>query len=132
MVNMQPAASAHPRGIIRPIRLRWHTGACCDPPLGEPILVNLAAGRSARGRRLLRRAMGPGHNPLLAPLLVFGAGVVVAALYVAYILWPRWPDPPVAGNAPSLPIVVSGVAFNVEPAAIRVKVQRRPGVQERV
>jgi hypothetical protein len=38
----------------------------------------------------------------------------------------------VALNAPSLPIVISGVSFNIEPAAIRIKVQRRPGAQERV
>jgi hypothetical protein len=35
-------------------------------------------------------------------------------------------------DAPSLPIVVSGTAFNVEPAAIRMRVQRRPGAHERV
>ena len=72
------------------------------------------------------------HNPIMAPLLAFGAVVLLAALYVAYILWPRWPQGPVALNAPSLPIVVSGVTFNVEPAAVRVAVQRRPGVQQRV
>ena len=48
------------------------------------------------------------------------------------VLWPRWPQGPVALNAPSLPIVVSGVTFNVEPAAVRVAVQRRAGVQQRV
>src|SRR5262249_56024090 len=35
-------------------------------------------------------------------------------------------------DAPSLPITVAGVAFNLSPAAIRVPVQRRPGAQERV
>ena len=68
----------------------------------------------------------------LAPLLVFGAVVLSAALYVAYVLWPRWPDAPVALDAPSLPIVISGVTFNIEPAAIRMSVQRRPGAHERV
>lgn len=95
-------------------------------------MTNLAPGRTAAGKRSRRRSVSPAHNPLLAPLLVFGAVILVAALYVTYILWPRWPDTPVAVNAPSLPIVVSGVAFNIEPAAIRIKVQRRPGVQERV
>ena len=60
-----------------------------------------------------------GHNPLSGPLLLFGGAVVVAALYIAYVLWPRWPDVPVALNAPSLPIVVAGVNFNIEPAVIR-------------
>ncbi len=48
------------------------------------------------------------------------------------MLWPRWPDAPVALDAPSLPIVVAGAVFNIEPAAIRMNVQRRPGTQERV
>jgi hypothetical protein len=64
--------------------------------------------------------------------VVFGVVVLLAAFYVAYTLWPRWPQGPVSLHAPSLPIVVSGVTFNVEPAAIRVGVQRRPGVQQRV
>ncbi len=29
---------------------------------------------------------------------------LIAAAYVAYVLWPRWPDAPVALDAPSLPI----------------------------
>lgn len=73
-----------------------------------------------------------GHNPLAAPLLVFAAVLAAAALYVGYVLWPRWPDAPVALDAPSLPIVVAGTAFNIEPAAIRQAVQRKPGTQERV
>jgi hypothetical protein len=80
------------------------------------------------GRHRGRRA---GHNPLAAPLLVFAAVIVAAAGYVGYVLWPRWPDAP-ARDAPSLPIVISGTAFNIEPAAIRQAVQRKPGTQERV
>ena len=70
-----------------------------------------------------------GASPLTAPVLVFAAVTVVAAAYVAYVLWPRWPDSAVALDAPSLPIIVAGVFFNVEPAAIRMEVQRRPGTQ---
>jgi hypothetical protein len=72
------------------------------------------------------------HNPLAAPLMVFTAVGIAAALYVAYVLWPRWPEAQVALNAPSLPIVVAGANFNIEPAAIREAIERRPGVQERV
>ena len=92
----------------------------------------LAQERSPAARRTLKRRRGSGRSPLLAPLTVFAAAVAFAALYVAYVLWPRWPDAPVALDAPSLPIVVSGTAFNVEPAAIRMSVQRRPGAHERV
>jgi hypothetical protein len=68
----------------------------------------------------------------MAPLLVFAGAALFAALFVAYVLWPRWPDMPVSLDAPSLPIVVAGTAFNVEPAAIRRAVQRRAGTQERI
>ncbi len=80
--------------------------------------------RSHRGRT--------GHNPLAAPVMVFAAVCVTATLYVAYVLWPRWPDAPVALDAPSLPIVIAGIAFNIEPAAIRIPMQRRAGTQNRV
>jgi hypothetical protein len=73
-----------------------------------------------------------GHNPLAAPVLVFATVCVIAAVYVAYVLWPRWPDAPVALGAPSLPISIAGVAFNIEPAAIRIPLQRRPGTLNRV
>jgi len=79
-----------------------------------------------------RRSRNAGHNPLWAPLFVFAVVVFTAVAYVAYVLWPRWPDVPVAPDAPALPISVAGVAFNIEPAAIRMPVQRRPGAQERV
>lgn len=91
----------------------------------------LAQERGRPARRAARRRSG-GRNPLVAPLSIFGAVVLLSAIYVGYILWPRWPQKPVAVNAPSLPIVVSGVTFNVEPAAIRNGVQRRPGTQQRV
>jgi hypothetical protein len=48
------------------------------------------------------------------------------------VLWPRWPEAPVALDTPSLPIIVAGAFFNIEPAAIRQGVQRRPGTQDRV
>jgi hypothetical protein len=83
-------------------------------------------------QRRARRKRQAGHNPLAAPLMVFAGVVVIAAFYVAYVLWPRWPEAPVALNAPSLPIVVSGVNFNIEPAAIREAIERRPGTQARV
>jgi len=69
---------------------------------------------------------------LLTPLVVFAGVIVIATAYVAYVLWPRWPDAPVALDAPTVPIVISGTTFSIEPAAIRMNVQRRPGAHERV
>jgi hypothetical protein len=79
-----------------------------------------------------RRTRRPGHNPLAAPLLAFAGAVLIVALYVAYVLWPRWPQAQVEADAPAMPIVVAGVTFNVEPAAIREAIQRRPGTQDRI
>ena len=45
------------------------------------------------------------------------------------MLWPRWPGSAVAPDAPSLPITIGGVLFNVRPAAIRIPIQRYPGAQ---
>ncbi len=86
----------------------------------------LAQERSPATRRTPQRRRRGGHSPLLAPLVIFGAVVVIAGFYVAYVLWPLWPDVPVALDAPSVPIVISGTVFNIEPAAIRMSVQRRP------
>jgi len=90
----------------------------------------MAYSEAAQRRGTRRR--GARHNPLLAPLLVFGIVLIAAASYVAYVLWPRWPEGPVALDAPSLPIVVAGATFNIEPAAIRMAVQRHAGTQARV
>jgi hypothetical protein len=92
-------------------------------------MAYLAQQPPVRPRRNKRRVA---PSPLTAPVVLFAAATVIAAAYVAYVLWPRWPEAPVALDAPTLPIVVAGVAFNIEPAAIRMSVQRRPGTQERV
>ena len=92
-------------------------------------MTTLTEGQS----RPLRRPPPRGHRgPLLWPLAVLAGGALLAFLYIGYVLWPRWPGPPVGRDAPPLPITVAGVAFNLPPAAIRVPVQRRPGAQERV
>ena len=82
--------------------------------------------------RRARRRRQTGHNPLAAPLLLLSGAVVIAMLYIGYVLWPRWPGTPVALDAPSLPIVIAGVNFNIEPAAIREAIERHPGTQDRV
>src|SRR5262249_36524730 len=117
------------RGILaRPIHVDGLLGAdsrCHNPVIrGIAFMTTLPVGGPRRSRRRGRRL-------LLLPLVALAAALI-AFVYIGYVLWPRWPAPPVAGDAPSLPIVVGGVAFNLPPAAIRVLVQRRPGVQERV
>ena len=66
----------------------------------------------------------PAHDP---------ARAVVAALVfapMAYMLWPQ--GAAIAPDAPSMPVTVGGTVFNIPPAAVRFKVQRRPGAQARV
>jgi hypothetical protein len=69
---------------------------------------------------------------LLFALITLVALILLAAAFVALVLWPRWPGATIAPDAPSLPITVGGVLFNVPPAAIRIAMQRHPGAQERV
>src|SRR5262249_37985728 len=86
-----------------------------------------------QGQDGLRRVSGGGASRLLAiPIALILALAAVTLLYVIYVLWPRWPEPPVSSDAPSLPITVGGVTFNVPPAAIRVALQRHVGAQERI
>src|SRR5437588_8142642 len=69
---------------------------------------------------------------LVFALLTLVALIVLAAAFVALVLWPRWPGTAVAPDAPTLPITVGGVLFNLPPAAIRMPMQRHAGAQERV
>jgi len=59
-------------------------------------LATLTHERSLPSRRTPRRRRWLRPSPLLAPLLLFACVVVTATAYVAYVLWPRWPDAPVA------------------------------------
>lgn len=86
----------------------------------------------AIAHRSPRHARKTARSLLMLPMLIFLGLGSLAVAYVAYVLWPRWPGPAVMPNAPSLPIVVGGSAFNVPPAAIRRPVQRKPGTQERI
>ena len=79
------------------------------------------------GRRRGHSGGLPGRLMWIA-LSMVGAGLVVAP--VVYMLWPA--PRAISPDAPSLPITIGGIAFNVPPAAIRFKVQRRPGAQPRV
>ena len=69
---------------------------------------------------------------LTLPFLGLLVLVAAAAAGVSYLLWPTWPRSPAALDAPSIPITISGVLFDVPPKAIREKVQRHPGQQERI
>jgi hypothetical protein len=67
----------------------------------------------------------------MVPVLVGCAVAAGAIALVAYLLWPTWgPD---ASSAPArLPVSIGATLFNVPTAAIRMKIQRHSGPQERV
>src|ERR1700690_365723 len=94
--------------------------------------IRMATLTQAPAKAAKPRRRHAGRSPLAGPLLLFAAVPLFAAVYVAYVLWPRWPDSAVTLDAPSLPIIVAGVYFNIEPAGIRRPVQRRPGTQARI
>src|SRR5438045_4832424 len=83
-------------------------------------LSNAAIGRPRRS------------GALALPLIGMLTLAAIAAGFIAYVLWPRWPGPTVPPDAPALPITVAGTPFNVPPAAMRIPLQRRAGAHERV
>lgn len=68
------------------------------------------------------------HMILITIAAVIAAGAIAL---VAYLLWPTWRTSP--ASAPGrLPVSVGATLFNVPTAAIRRKIQRHSGPQERV
>jgi hypothetical protein len=78
----------------------------------------------------LSKSLGKSRGLVLA--LAGIAVLAVAAGFVSYVLWPTWPKPEGSLDAPSMPITVAGVLFNVPPATVRAAVQRHPGAHERI
>jgi hypothetical protein len=82
-------------------------------------------------------AQHPARNPRgrsrshMVPVILGCAVAAGAIALVAYLLWPTWgPD---ASSAPArLPVSIGATLFNVPTAAIRMKIQRHSGPQERV
>ncbi len=65
------------------------------------------------------------------PIALAGLGVTASVVLVVYLLWPTWGA--VGSSEPSrLPISIGGTLFNVPAAAIRMKIQRHSGAQERI
>jgi len=77
-----------------------------------------------RGSRRHRRR-------LIAPIALASAAAIGAIALVAYLLWPTW-GTDAASDPARLPLSVGGTLFNVPPMAIRMKIQRHTGPQERV
>ena len=72
------------------------------------------------------------RNLMMLPVACIGVLVVGAGIFVSLVLRPTWSGAPVPLDAPAIPVTVAGTIFNVPPAAIRKKVQRHTGPQDRV
>jgi hypothetical protein len=71
------------------------------------------------------------HRSHMIPIVAASAIGAVAIALVAYLLWPTW-STDVSSDPARLPVSVGGTLFNVQPMAIRMKIQRHSGPQERV
>jgi hypothetical protein len=75
-----------------------------------------------------RRRQQRGH---LVAILLASALAASAIALVAYLLWPTW-EPDKSSDPSRLPVSVGATLFNVPTQAVRMKVQRHSGPQERV
>jgi hypothetical protein len=67
----------------------------------------------------------------IIPMMLTGGVTASAVAMVAYLLWPTW-EPDASGGPARLPLSIGATLFNVPTAAIRMKIQRHSGPQERV
>jgi hypothetical protein len=81
---------------------------------------------------LRRKSHRKAAGVLMLPLAVLAGLILALGAFLAYVLWPSWPNAPVALDAPTVPVTVAGALFDVPPAAIRTAVQRHPGAHERI
>ncbi len=71
-----------------------------------------------------------GRNHII-PIILAGAVTACAIALVAYLLWPTW-EPDASSDPARLPVSIGNTLFNVPAAAIRMKIQRHSGPQERI
>jgi hypothetical protein len=67
----------------------------------------------------------------LVPIMLAGLFTAGAIALVAYLLWPTW-GAEASSNPARLPVSIGGTLFNVPTMAVRMKIQRHSGPQERV
>jgi hypothetical protein len=67
----------------------------------------------------------------MVPIMLAGMVTAGAISLVAYLLWPTW-GAEASSNPARLPVSIGGTLFNVPTTAVRMKIQRHTGPQERV
>jgi hypothetical protein len=81
-------------------------------------------------QHIARGSRGHPRSHLIG-VVVAGAVAVGAIALVAYLLWPTW-GPDASSNPARLPVSIGATLFNVPTMAVRMKIQRHSGPQERV
>jgi hypothetical protein len=82
--------------------------------------------------RVRKTSKPPSRHPQHVGLFAAGGGLLCAAIaIIVYLLWPTWQAGALAGPK-QLPITVGGMLFNVPSDAIRMRLQRRSGAQDRI
>src|SRR5450432_4298144 len=74
------------------------------------------------------RERSRGH---IIPIMVGCAVAAGAVALIAYLLWPTW-GPDASSGPARLPVSIGATLFNVPATAIRMKIQRHSGPQERI
>lgn len=67
----------------------------------------------------------------MIPVMIGGAITACAIAAIGYLLWPTW-GPKASSDPGRLPVSVGATLFNVPTMAVRRKIQRHSGPQERV
>ena len=67
----------------------------------------------------------------MVPIAVAGALAAGAIALVGYLLWPTW-GTDASSDPARLPVSIGATLFNIPPSAMRMKIQRHSGPQERV
>jgi len=81
-------------------------------------------------QHLAHRSRGYSRDHMI-PIVLAGALAAGAIALVAYLLWPTW-GPDASSGPARLPVSIGATIFNVPTTAIRMKIQRHSGPQERV
>jgi hypothetical protein len=79
----------------------------------------------------IARGSRAGRSGHLIPIAVGCAVAAGAIALIAYLLWPTW-GAEVSNGPTRLPVSIGATLFNVPTAAIRMKIQRHSGPQERI
>jgi hypothetical protein len=67
----------------------------------------------------------------IVAIVLASAATAGAVALVAYLLWPTW-GPEASSSPARLPVSIGATLFNVPTTAIRMKIQRHSGPQERI